>query len=236
VSTPGNLLLLGVVGSTPHGLAAAHSDRDLAGVFAHPTEALFAFDRPAESVATHDPDSALHEIEKFLRLALTSNPAALELLWLDDYETLSVSGRELIGIRKSFLGTNAVRDAYLGYAKAQWKRACSRKASMELGDVEADRRLQKGVRHTVRLLEQAQVLLSTGRVAVAVADPHFYLHELATLGDDRLHKLVHERLERVATMPSVLPGAPDRGAAERLLRGIRYRFLQPDAPGTAGGR
>jgi predicted nucleotidyltransferase len=236
MTPPANVLLLGVVGSTAHGLAAAHSDRDMAGVFAHPTEALFAFDRPADSVVTHDPDSALHEIEKFLRLALTSSPAALELLWLDDYDVLTESGRELLGIRDSFLGTDTVRDAYLGYAKGQWKRVCSRTATEERGDVDLDRRLQKGIRHTIRLLEQAYVLLSTGRLAVAVADRNFYLDELPALADDRLHDLVRERLDRVASVPSVLPDAPDREAAERLLRGIRYRFLRPDARGAAGRR
>lgn len=233
---PENVLLLGAVGSTAHGLASTESDRDLSGVFAHPTDALFTFDRPNDSVVTHDPDSALHEIEKFLRLALTSNPAALEVLWLDEYDVVTDSGRELIAIRESFLSTDSVRDAYLGYAKAQWKRACSRKSSIEHGNVGLDRRVHKGIRHTIRLLEQAQALLSTGRVAVAVADPHFYLNDLPVLSDDRLHELVRERLEAVASMPSVLPDAPDRGAAERLLRGIRYRFLQSDAPGTAGGR
>jgi hypothetical protein len=240
VTAPDNLLLLGVVGSTAQGLASASSDRDVTGVFAHPTEALFRFDRPADSVVTHHPDSALHEIEKFLRLALTSNPAALELLWLDEYETLTESGRELLGIRESFLGTDTVRDAYLGYAKAQWKRVGTRTASPERG-AGADRagsgeRLQKGIRHTVRLLEQAQILLSTGHVAVAVADRRFYLDELPELADDRLHELVRERLDRVAAMPSVLPDAPDREAAERLLRGIRYRFLQPDDRTPAGNR
>ena len=144
----GTVLLSGIVGSTAYGFAHAGSDLDRLGLFATPTEELHGLHRPAESHVTTAPDVTLHEAAKWCRLALSCNPTASELVWLpeDLYETVTPLGRELVGIRSSFLSAPAVRRAYLGYADQQFRKLLTRDTT----DPATRRRAAKHARHLVR--------------------------------------------------------------------------------------
>ncbi|MBO1419811.1 DNA polymerase beta superfamily protein, partial [Streptomyces sp. FH025] len=168
-TAPGTVLLSGIVGSTAYGFAHAGSDVDRLGLFAVPTEELHGLDRPAESHVTTEPDVTLHEAAKWCRLALSCNPTASELVWLpeDLYESVTPLGRELIGIRSTFLSGPAVRKAYLGYADQQFRKLLTR----DTADPVTRRRAAKHARHLVRLVEQAVRLHETGHSVIRLPDP-----------------------------------------------------------------
>src|SRR3712207_6802639 len=86
------IILQGIVGSTAYGLAREGSDVDRLGVFVTPTEELFYIAAPRQTIVTHKPDQTLHEIGKYVSLALKCNPTILELMWLPD-DLIEITGR-----------------------------------------------------------------------------------------------------------------------------------------------
>lgn len=213
-----DILLAGVVGSTAYGLAHAGSDVDVLGMFAAPTEEFHGLHRPRESVVGTGPDSTFHEAGKAVRLVLSSNPTASELLWLERYDTRTPLGDELIALRERLLSAPGVRTAYLGYASQQFRKLLTR-------DPEHRTRAAKHARHLVRLLRQAEELHSTGRLTIRLADPERVrgLGEWIAEEPERARPLL-ARAETVLDAPGVLPDAPDEAAAEAWLRRVRRAF------------
>ena len=210
-----DVLLAGVVGSTAYGLAHAGSDVDRLGLFVVPTEELHGLRRPRESVVSSSPDSTFHEAAKAVRLMLTSNPTASELLWLESYETRTPLGDELVGLRRRLHSARAVRSAYLGYADQQFRKL--------LGHTPEQRaKSAKHARHLVRLLRQAEQLHSTGELTLRLADPEAVRGLGEAIADDpeRARPLL-ARTEAALDRPGVLPDAPDEAAAEAWLRRVR---------------
>ena len=213
-----NVLLAGVVGSTAYGLAHEGSDIDLLGMFAAPTADLHGLHQPQESVVRNKPDSTFHEAGKAVRLILSSNPTASEILWLEEYDVRTPLGEELIALRGSLLSEHGVRNAYLGYATQQFRKLQTR-------GPERHARAAKHARHLVRLLRQAEQLHTTGRLTVRLTDPA----EVRRLGEwiaeqpERARPLL-ARAESVLDGPGVLPQAPDEAAADAWLRRVRRAF------------
>ncbi|MFJ9460602.1 DNA polymerase beta superfamily protein [Kitasatospora sp. NPDC101447] len=225
-TTPGTVLLSGIVGSTAYGFAHAGSDLDRLGLFATPTEELHGLHRPAESHVSTAPDLTLHEAAKWCRLALTCNPTASELVWLPDdlYETRTPLGAELVGIRTSFLSAPAVRKAYLGYADQQFRKLLTRDTT----DPATRRRAAKHARHLIRLVEQAVRLHRSGRNLIRLPDPE-RIRELGERIADRpavAESLLADAADRLAG-PGVLPAAPDPRPAEAWLRRVRAAHYTP---------
>lgn len=220
-----NVLLAGVVGSTAYGLAHQGSDVDRLGMFAAPTVELHGLRRPRESHVRTGPDITLHEAGKAVRLILSCNPTAGELLWLEEYETRTPLGDELIAIRRTLLSRRAVRDAYLGYATQQFRKLLTRDPSTDHA------RAAKHARHLVRLVGQAEELHRTGHLTIRLPDPD----RVRALGEEyarhpeRAQSLLTDAEERLAG-PGVLPSAPDEAAAEAWLRRVRAAFYRPDSP------
>ena len=213
-----DILLAGVVGSTAYGLAHAGSDTDRLGMFAAPTEQLHGLHRPKESLVTTGPDSTLHEAGKAVRLMLSSNPTASELLWLESYETRTPLGDELIGLRRSLHSAGAVRSAYLGYADQQFRKLLGHRPEQRAKSA-------KHARHLVRLLRQAEQLHTTGEVTLRLPDPEAVRRLGEAIADDpeRARPLL-ARAEAALDRPGVLPQAPDEAAAEGWLRRVRRAF------------
>ncbi|MFJ9776972.1 DNA polymerase beta superfamily protein [Kitasatospora sp. NPDC101157] len=226
-TAPGTVLLSGIVGSTAYGFAHAGSDVDRLGLFAVPTEELHGLHRPAESHVTTAPDVTLHEAAKWCRLALSCNPTASELVWLpeDLYETVTPLGRELVGIRSSFLSAPAVRKAYLGYADQQFRKLLTR----DTGAVATRARAAKHARHLVRLVEQAVRLHCTGHNLIRLPDPERVrdLGERIADRPDTAERMLADAADQLAR-PGVLADAPDPRPAEAWLR--RVRAAHYDAP------
>lgn len=225
-------ILMGIVGSTAHGLAKPGSDQDTMGVFVHPTEMFFGLTKPIESRVVNDPDITLHEAAKFCRLALGCNPSLMEFLWLpaDLYTYSDVHGRALIGIRDAFLSAQRVRDAYLGYASQQFKKLKDRNDGSFSSDTR--KRTAKHARHLLRLLNQGSDLYLTGQLTVKVNDPEAY-HKFGervasgnTLYAERALSLAEQTFNE-GTSP--LAESPDVDRVEAWLVDVRRAYLYKTA-------
>lgn len=228
---PPNILLSGVVGSTAYGLAHEGSDVDRLGCYAAPTVLFHGLHPPLGKAATWvstGPDVVYHEAGKLLSLLLKINPTVTEILWLEEYETETAYGRDLIGIRSSLLSARPTRDAYLGYATQQFKRIENR------GDGSFDpdlrNRTAKHARHLRRLLYQGTALHQTGRLTVrltpAEADHCREFGERVEAGNLAVARAALRNAENIFDGRGVLPDRPDEEAAEKWLRRVRLDYLE----------
>ena len=121
---PGKLILKGVLGSKAYGLDTPESDTDYKGVYVANTLDLVSLHRPPETVHavgdTEDVD--FHEVGKFIKLAMASNPTILEILFLDEYVVLTDEGKWIVNVNWMFPSTKGVANAYGGYATQQLKK------------------------------------------------------------------------------------------------------------------
>jgi predicted nucleotidyltransferase len=220
------LLLSGIVGSTAYGLDRPGSDVDRLGVFAASTIELCGLDWTPrrDTVVTTKPDSTLHEVGKYLRLALKANPSLVELLWLPEelLETGHPLGARLVDLRGAFLSESGVRSSYGAYARQQAQRLANRGDGSFSADTR--KRTAKHARHLARLLRQGRELLSTGELTVRVPDPEWYwqFDDMTPAG----MLAVYEKEDALFTATaSVLPAEPDRDAVRAFLADVRRACL-----------
>lgn len=217
---PGVPILVGVGGSHAYGLATVDSDVDYRGCYVAPTRGFFRLTTPVETYDRHDPDVALHEVGKMLRLAFAANPTVLEVFFYSDYPIRDEFGDLLIENRDLFI-TSKIRTTHIGYATSQFERLKRRENSFSS---DTAKRTAKHARHLLRLVRQAEQALTTGTFDLGVLDRE----EIFAFGELEHAQLVHKaerEIERVKNVPSVLPEEPDREAIENLLIKIREAFL-----------
>lgn len=223
------LLLQGTVGSTAYGLAREGSDIDRLGIFAYRTMDVLRLDYSGdmETVVRHEPDVTVHEVAKYLRLALKCNPTIMELMWLPDhlYETRTEVGEWIIHLRSAVLSENAVRGAYGGYAKQQVERLKRRHEEGKIGfAADLQHRTAKHARHCFRLLNQGRELLETGVLPIQVQDPEKYFAFDGASVEEIVERFAREdEVFRNAT--SVLPAHPDKPAVQSILNIIRRKYM-----------
>lgn len=122
------LILSGVVGSRAYGTDNEFSDIDIKGVAIEPIENVLGMsswngihDSTAEKGArsgSGDIDTVIYPLRKFANLCAGGNPTVLELLYLPEYETLTLEGQTLIANRNLFMSKDVGR-SYLGYMRSQ---------------------------------------------------------------------------------------------------------------------
>ncbi|MFG2005914.1 DNA polymerase beta superfamily protein [Spirillospora sp. NPDC048911] len=235
-----NVLLSGIVGSTAYGLATPESDVDRLGVYAAPTEQFHGLHLPIgkkASKVSNDPDVTLHEAGKWAGLALGCNPTATELAWLPDdcYEVRTPLGEDLIGIRTSFLSAGRVRDAYLGYAVAQFKRLENRGDGSFSADTR--KRTAKHARHLYRLVTQGELLYATGHLQIRVDDPEKFRsfgERVADGGVEEARAMLAAAEERIDRIRTPLPDRPDEQTVERWLHAVRAAHYSVPADRSSG--
>lgn len=222
-----HILLQGVVGSTAYGLAGPDSDVDRLGMFAYDTVRLFRLDPPRDSIVTTKPDLALHEVSKAVRLLLKSNPTALELLFLDDYEVRNPLGAELVGLRDAFPSSGLVKAAYCGYATAQCRKLLNRGDGSFSADTR--KRTAKHARHLMRLAQQGLDLYRTGTLRVRVDDPQKYLDfgEQVARDPEAARAFMADTESRFAEARTVLPGEPRTAIVQSWLNRVRHAYYVP---------
>jgi predicted nucleotidyltransferase len=226
-----NILLAGIVGSRAYGLANPDSDTDRLGVYAAPTVEFHGLYPPigkSGTIVRHEPsDVTYHEAGRLAELCLSGNPAVNELLWLDSYEIQTDLGNALVEIRSAFLSRQRVRDAYFGYAVAQFKRLT------DTGQFASKQRSKpaKHARHMLRLLDQGYELYSTGRLTMRLANPDWYIKqgELIAMAPDNAEAHLARATEQFDTATSPLPEHADIDTIQAWLHMVRARYYT--APG-----
>lgn len=227
----GEVLLAGIVGSRAYGLSGPGSDVDRIGMFAAPTLALLGLNAPAESRVTKEPDVTMHEAGKAVRLFLSGNPTAMELLWLPDelYETRTPLGNEIVGLRSAFLSARRTKAAYLGYATQQLRKLQLRDAGLSASP---PGRIAKHARHLMRLVEQGFELYTTGVLRVRLEDPERYMAfgEQVAADPYAATPYLAAARDRFAGARTALPDEPDYAAAEAWLLKVRRRYWDGEPP------
>lgn len=213
------IILQGTVGSRAYGLDTPESDNDRLGVFLTPTEDFFGFKSPQETVSYKDAegDVTLHELRKWILLALKCNPTVMELVWLPEYEVTSVTGRSLISMRELFLSKKAVRNSYLGYASGQFEKLKKRGDGSFSSTLR--KQTEKHARHMYRLLDQGSRLYLDGYLPIRLEDPEKCFNFGRHVSAGNLHEA--EQLlaltEGLFCYPSPLPENPDAEFVEDWL-------------------
>ena len=230
---PGTVLLSGIVGSTAYGLAGPASDVDRLGMFGLPTLRLLGLDPPQESLVTKHPDVTLHEAGKAVRLFLSANPTAMELLWLPDdlYEVRTPLGDEAIALRSAFLSAKRTKEAYFGYATQQFRKLQLRDAGPTGAagsprSAPAPGRIAKHARHLMRLVDQGYELYTTGHLRIRLEEPQRCREfgERVEADSAAAAEFMADAEERFASARTVLPAEPSYAAAEAWLLKVRRRF------------
>lgn len=224
-------ILLGLTGSRAYGLDHPGSDYDWRGIFVKPTDQILSLSRfQGTDTVEYAEDEAnsfvLHEVGKFIHLALAGNPTILEQLFLEEYRALTRDGQLLVDIRDCFL-SRRVRDSYGGYAVQQVQRLRRREREGYEGFGPAlKKRRAKHAMHCFRLLTQGYQLLTLGRLEVRLPDPDFY-RAIGDLSTEELNELFEWRLNELdaAVADSPLPPEPDFDTANEILLTIRRSHL-----------
>ena len=152
-----------IIGSQAYGLAGEESDIDRRGCYLPPAELHWSLYGVPEQLECEESQEAYWEIQKFVILALKSNPNVLECLYTPLVEKTTPLADELLQMRSSFL-SKLVYQTYNGYVMSQFKK------------MKADLRNQgqvkwKHVMHLLRLLISGIQVLRDGFVPVRV-DAH----------------------------------------------------------------
>jgi predicted nucleotidyltransferase len=210
-----NIVLEAVTGSRAYGLNHEKSDTDKMGIFVAPTVEVAGLDWASkhESWSNAGPtgdDQTYHEIGKYLKLLLKSNPTLIELMFMNDYDILTSEGQGIIDIRDSFLYTEGIRNAYYGYAAAQHARVLR----------EWPDHKPKMARHCLRITNQAIELLTTGSCNPKVSNPQQYF-DLDKLSVTELDRVMSEAIDKILTCDSVLAEKPDRNTVRDFLAEVR---------------
>ncbi len=216
---PGQPVLVGVGGSHAYGLATPESDVDYRGCYVTPTREFFGLSLPKDTYDRHEPDMALHEVGKLLRLAMNANPTVLELFYYDTYVIRYPIGSLLIDNRDLFI-TEKIRATHIGFAMSQLTRMKKRDPDL----ASRDKRVAKHARHLLRLIQQAERALTTGVFDIKVADRE----EIFAFGELSYDEMVWEaeaEIRHLEAASCVLPPEPDVEAINDLLIDIRERSL-----------
>jgi predicted nucleotidyltransferase len=152
-----------IIGSQAYGLAGEASDVDRRGIYLPPAELHWSLYGVPEQLENHATQEAYWELQKFLIMALKSNPNVLECLYTPLVEFKSPLAEELLEMRSQFL-SRLVYQTYNGYVMSQFKKMQT--------DIRNQGQVKwKHVMHLIRLLISGITILREGTVPVRV-DEH----------------------------------------------------------------
>jgi hypothetical protein len=232
-----NTVLLGLVGSTVHGVTVdTADDRDEMGICIEPPEyvaGLRAFNQwvyrtqpEGQRSGPGDIDRTVYSLRKWCRLALAGNPTVMLLLHVPDRDcsVIEQPGRELRQNAQWFASRRTGR-AYLGYMQRQRDRMTGQRGQMRVNRPELIGRYgfdTKYAGHVLRLGYQGIEFLENGRLTLPmraserervldVRKGRVSFEEVLAEADD-----LQRRLE-TGIENSPLPDHPDRGAVNAFL-------------------
>jgi uncharacterized protein len=232
-----NTILLGLVGSTVHGVTVESADdRDEMGICIEPPEYAVGLRLFQQWVYRTQPEGArsgpgdidrtVFSLRKWCRLALAGNPTVMLLLHVPDEQcsVLEEPGRVLRANPHWFASRRAGR-AYLGYMERQRDRMTGERGQMRVNRPEliaAHGYDTKYAGHVLRLGYQGIEFLETGRLTLPmpsrersrvldVRNGRVAFEDVLAEADD-----LHRRLERLLES-SPLPELPDLDGVNAFL-------------------
>jgi hypothetical protein len=208
------------VGSHLYGLDTPESDEDYLGIFVTPTYDILRLRKPTQTHVTKDPDTTLHEVEKFMYLAAKGNPTVLELLYSPEYLYITWEGEMLVAARDAFLSNN-VRNSFGGYAYQQAVNLQKRTNEGKVGfNPKVTKHYEKHARHCFRLLRQGKELIETGTLNPRLENPDEYF-AIGKLSEKDLVSKFTEEYNAFKEAKSVLPDEPNWEFLDSILNEIR---------------
>lgn len=215
-----------VIGSRAYGLETEDSDTDRRGVYLPPAElqwSLYGVPQQLENDATQE---VYWELQKFVILALKSNPNVLECLYSPLIETCTPLAQRLLDMREKFL-SKLVFQTYSGYVTSQFKK-------MQTDIKNRGTVKWKHVMHLLRLLLSGVHVLCEGLVAVDVGQHRDQLlaikrGEVPFPECEKWRLKLHEEFN-VAFEQTNLPDRPDYKAANEFLIDARRLALEEALP------
>jgi hypothetical protein len=232
-----NTVLLGLVGSTVHGVTVdSADDRDEMGVCIEPPEYVAGLRPFAQWVFRTQPEGArsgpgdidrtVYSLRKWCRLALAGNPTVMLLLHTPDEQCsiLEQPGRELRANKHWFAERRAGR-AYLGYMERQRDRMTGERGQMRVNRPELIEEYgfdTKYAGHVLRLGYQGIEFLETGALTLPLPEAQRSRVLDVRTGrasfDDVLAEAdeLRNRLEALLET-STLPEHPDHDAVNAFL-------------------
>lgn len=207
-----------VVGSQAYGLATEESDFDRRGFYLPPASLHWSLAGVPEQLEREETQEVYWELEKFLKLALQSNPNVLETLSSPLVEFASPLAEEVRDMQSAFLSKIAF-ERYEGYAKSQFSR-------LQTTFEERAQVNWKHAMHLIRLLIAGAFLLREGTVLVDVSP---WRDDLLSIrrGEWDWARLIEWRTSlegelQLAYAGTSLPAEPDRKVVgDFLLRARR---------------
>lgn len=208
-----------IMGSRAYGLDDERSDTDYRGVYLPPADAHWSLYGVPDQLEREETQEHYWEVQRFLVLALKSNPNVLETLYSPLIVQQTELGEELLKLRECFL-SKLVYQTYNGYVMSQFKK------------MQADLRQQgtpkpKHVMHLIRLLLAGICILREGYVPVLVEEHRAELMqikrgEMPWEESERWRAELHQKFD-AAFRETKLPERPDYERANAfLLRARRF--------------
>jgi hypothetical protein len=232
-----NTILLGLVGSTVHGVTVdSADDRDEMGICIEPPEyvaGLRVFEQwvyrtqpEGARSGPGDVDRIVYSLRKWCRLALAGNPTVMLLLHVPDEQcsVLNEPGREL-RTNKHWFASRRAGHAYLGYMQRQRDRMTGERGQMRVNRPELIEQHgfdTKYAGHVLRLGYQGIEFLESGRLTLPIREPErthvldvrngrVAFEDVLAEADDLQHRL-EDLLEN-----SQLPERPDYDRVNEFL-------------------
>lgn len=155
-----------ITGSRAYGLATEKSDTDYRGVFVISTRDILKLTKTRQTVSKLNgkEDDVAHELEKFLFLAIKSNPSILDV-FASPVVMRTLEGNELRKLFPYVWSSKYVKDAFLGYSRSQRR---------FIDDYLYTERALKAAVARIRVLYQGTELLKTGELIINLKGSPIY--------------------------------------------------------------
>jgi predicted nucleotidyltransferase len=215
-----------VIGSRAYGLEDEQSDTDRRGIYLPPAELHWSLYGVPEQLENEEKQEAFWEIQKFIILALKSNPNVLECLYSPIVELATPLAKELLAMREVFL-SKLVFQTYSGYVASQFKKMQT--------DIRNQGKVKwKHVMHLIRLLISGIDVLRERKVIVEVGSARDRLlaikrGEVSFTEADSWRKKLQVDFE-LAFQQTALPDRPDYEQANQFLLRARKLATQNELP------